>query len=71
MYNYLSYDYKEAQRQYEERVREAQACHAEQRRMRQHLARVAAWFGNRLLLWSERLAAATSSGATGESAVLR
>jgi hypothetical protein len=57
MYNYLGYDYKEAQRQYEERIREAQACHAEQRRMLQQLAQITHWGGQRLIVWSERLQA--------------
>lgn len=55
MYNYLSYNYNEAQRQYEERIREAQACHAQQRRMLQQLAQVASWVGQRLIAWGERL----------------
>ncbi|MCE7981371.1 MAG: hypothetical protein DYG89_09285 [Caldilinea sp. CFX5] len=55
MYNYLGYDYKEAQRQYEERIREAQACHAEQRQMLQALAQAVNWLGGRLIAWSERV----------------
>lgn len=57
MYNYLGYDYKEAQRQYEERIREAQACHAEQRRMLLALAQATTWLGEQLIAWSERLQA--------------
>lgn len=55
MYNYLGYDYNEAQRQYEERIREAQACHAEQRQLLYALAQAANWLGERLIAWSERL----------------
>ena len=55
MYDYLSYNYSEAQRQYEERIREAQACHAEQQRLLQQVAQVAHWLGERLIAWSERL----------------
>ncbi len=55
MYDYLAYNYQEAQRQYAERIREAQACHAEQRRMIQQLAQMATWVGQRLIAWSERL----------------
>lgn len=55
MYNYLSYNYGEAQRQYAERIREAQACHEQQRRMLQQLAQVTTWVGQRLIAWSERL----------------
>lgn len=57
MYNYLGYDYKEAQRQYEERIRAAQACHAEQRRMLLALAQATTWLGEQLIAWSERLQA--------------
>jgi len=57
MYNYLGYDYKEAQRQYAERIREAEACHAEQQRMLQALAQAVNWLGERLIAWSERLQA--------------
>lgn len=49
------YDHKEAQRQYEERIREAQECHAMQRQMLQQLAQVITWLGERLIAWSERL----------------
>jgi hypothetical protein len=55
MYDYISYNYNEAQRQYEERIREAQECHAAQRRMLQQVAQVATWLGMRLIAWSERL----------------
>ena len=57
MYNYLSYDYKEAQRQYEERIRKAQACHAEQRRMLVAVAQATTWVGEQLIAWSARLQA--------------
>jgi hypothetical protein len=57
MYNYLSYDYKEAQRQYEERIRKAQACHAEQRRMLLALAQATTWVGEQLIAWSARVQA--------------
>ena len=57
MYNYLGYDYKEAQRQYEERIRKAQACHAEQRRMLVAVAQATTWVGEQLIAWSARLQA--------------
>ncbi len=57
MYNYLGYDHKAAQRQYEERVREAQACHAEQRRLLLALAQATTWVGEQLIAWSARLQA--------------
>jgi hypothetical protein len=55
MYNYLSYDYKEAQRQYEERIRKAQACHAEQRRMLLTVAQATSWVGEQLIAWGARV----------------
>lgn len=55
MYNHLGYDYKEAQRQYEERIREAQACHAEQRRMLLAVAQATTWVGEQLIAWGARL----------------
>lgn len=57
MYNYLGYDYNEVQRQYAERIRKAQACHAEQQRLLQKLAQAAHWLGERLIVWSEQLQA--------------
>ena len=48
-------DHKEAQRQYAERIREAQACHALQRRLIQQLAQALTWLGKRLVTWSEHL----------------
>jgi len=57
MYNYLGYDYNEVQRQYAERIRKAQACHAEQQRLLQQLAQAAHWLGERLIVWSEQLQA--------------
>ena len=55
MYNYISYNYREAQRQYEERIREAQACHAEQRRMILALAQATTWLGEQLIAWGAQL----------------
>jgi hypothetical protein len=55
MYDYTSYNYQEAQRQYEERIREAQACHAEQRRMLQYLAQVMTGLGEWLIARGEHL----------------
>lgn len=57
MDHYLVYDYKEVQRQYEERMRKAQAFHAEQRWLRQALAQATTWLGEQLIGWSERLQA--------------
>ena len=54
MFN-TSYDHKEAQQQYAERIHEAQECHALQRRMIQQLAQALTWLGKRLVTWSERL----------------
>ena len=55
MYNYLGYDHKAAQRQYEERIRKAQACHAEQRRMLLALAQATTWVGEQLIAWGARV----------------
>jgi hypothetical protein len=49
------FDYQTAQLCLEDRIREAQACHARQRRMAQQLARVLTWLGNQLIAWGRRL----------------
>ena len=54
MFN-TSYDYSDAHLRYAERIREAQACHAKQRRMMQKFAQALTWLGKRLIVWSERL----------------
>lgn len=47
--------HKDTQLYLEERIREAQACHAQQRRALQALAQAFDWLGNRLITWSQRL----------------
>jgi len=54
MYNNL-FDHKAAQQLLQERIEEAQACHASQRRMMQQLAQGLHWLGKRLITWSQRL----------------
>ncbi len=39
----------------EERIQEAQACHASQRRMLEQFSQAMNWVGNRLIVWSQQL----------------
>jgi hypothetical protein len=49
------FDYRTTQLCLEERLREAQACHARQRRMMQQLGQAMSWVGNQLILWRRYL----------------
>lgn len=47
--------YKTSQQYVEERIAEAQVCHAQQRRIKQQLSQALAWLGHHLITWSRRL----------------
>lgn len=49
------FDHKTAQLALEERIREAQESHANQRRMMQQFAQALNWLGNRLIVCSQDL----------------
>lgn len=49
------FDYQTAQLCLEERLREAQACHASHRRMIQQLGQAMSWLGNQFILWRRYL----------------
>ena len=51
------FDHKDTQQHLQERIREAQACHAAQRRILLQLAQALAWLGERLITWSQHLQA--------------
>lgn len=53
--SYNLFDYKTSQLGLEERIRDAQACHASDRHLRQQLSQALQWVGRRLIAWSQRV----------------